>query len=156
MRYQAAPLPDTVSLSFHPRSAQFYPFVHVSIAASARSPTCVDGTKIRVAGINAREIEWDGARMEDAGCNEGAPCPSLDAVVARDKLVALLGHATGRGPYGRIYVAGPRLACATNGTSYDRIAAWCVSPATGDISCDMVKSGAAAQWDHFWRDHRCA
>jgi endonuclease YncB( thermonuclease family) len=116
---------------------------------------CADGTKVRVAGINAREIEWDGSRMEDAGCNDGAPCPSVDAVAARDKLVALLGHAVRSGSFGRVYVSGPALACASNGTSYDRIAAWCVSPASGDISCDMVKSGAAARWDHFWRDHRC-
>jgi hypothetical protein len=93
--------------------------------------------------------------MEDAGCNGNAPCPDLDAVAARDRLVALLGRATGRGPFGRIYVAGPLLTCAANGRSYDRVAAWCVSPVSGDISCDMVSSGAAAQWDKFWQGHAC-
>ena len=117
--------------------------------------TCSDMTRIRVAGINAREIGWDGRKNSDKGCNSGAPCPTVDAVAARDRLVALLGSPSGLDANGNMRLAGPALTCEPNGTTYNRIAAFCRSPISGNISCAMVASGAAAKWDRFWTGHRC-
>jgi endonuclease YncB( thermonuclease family) len=117
--------------------------------------TCMDMTRVRVAGINAREVEWDGKRMNDKGCNSNAPCPTVDAITARDRLVALLGKATETDSNGNVHVTGPALQCEANGTTYNRVAAFCRSPVSGDISCAMVASGAGAVWDRFWNQRRC-
>jgi endonuclease YncB( thermonuclease family) len=117
--------------------------------------TCSDMTRVRVAGINAREIGWDGRKNSDKGCNAGAPCPTVDAVAARDRLVALLGKPAGLDANGNMRVTGPVLTCQPNGTTYNRIAAFCRSPVSGDISCAMVASGAGAVWDRFWNNRRC-
>jgi endonuclease YncB( thermonuclease family) len=117
--------------------------------------TCSDRTRIRVAGINAREIGWDGAKNYDNGCNSSAPCPRLDAVAARDRLVSLIGKPQGLDANGNMRVTGPNLTCEPNGATYNRVAAFCTSPIGGDISCRMVASGAAARWDKFWLRRRC-
>ncbi|HEY1605045.1 MAG TPA: thermonuclease family protein [Allosphingosinicella sp.] len=116
---------------------------------------CTDGTRIRVAGINAREIAHEGAETHDNGCNPGAPCPQVDAVAAREKLVRLLGTPGAIDDYGNEHVSGPPLSCDPNGMSYDRIAAFCFTGSGTDISCAMVAGGAAATWPRYWKDHRC-
>jgi endonuclease YncB( thermonuclease family) len=117
--------------------------------------TCSDMTRVRVAGINAREIGWDGRRNTDNGCNAGAPCPTVDAVAARNRPVELLGKPAGLDSNGNMRVTGPVLTCQPNGTTYNRIAAFCRSPVSGDISCAMVASGAGAIWERFWNNRRC-
>jgi hypothetical protein len=109
---------------------------------------CAEGPRIRLAGIAAREM--------DGSCSPGHPCPAASAEAARDALAALLGRATGTAATGHILIKGPALACASEGSAGGtRTAAWCVSPARGDLSCAMVASGTVAKWDRYWRDHRC-
>lgn len=59
--------------------------------------TCADGTKVRVAAIATREIKRVGSRMVDNGCKDNHPCPTMDAVKARDVLVSKLGRPIGTG-----------------------------------------------------------
>jgi endonuclease YncB( thermonuclease family) len=117
--------------------------------------TCSDMTRVRVAGINAREIGWDGRKNIDQGCNNAAPCPTVDAVAARDRLVTLLGKPAGLDTNGNMRLAGPPLTCVPNGKTYNRVAAFCTTAAGVDVSCAMLASGAAAKWDKFWQGRRC-
>jgi endonuclease YncB( thermonuclease family) len=109
---------------------------------------CAEGPKIRLAGIAAREM--------DGSCSPGHPCPAADPLASRDHLAKLVGRVTGTANEGHLLVAGPALACTSNGSAGgSRTAAWCVSPAAGDLSCRMVKDGFAVRWDRYWKGHRC-
>lgn len=94
---------------------------------------CADGTRIRVAGIDAREL--------DGSCAPGHPCASAPpeaATAALDRLVD-----------------GETLSCEPNGTTYKRIAAFCRRPDGVDVSCAMLASGTVALWPRYWKGHRC-
>lgn len=109
---------------------------------------CAEGPRIRLSGIAAREM--------DGKCSRGHPCPAASAETARDHLVRLLGGAKGTASTGHIFVRGPTLRCTSTGPAGgNRTGAWCSAPAVGDLSCAMVKSGYAARWDRYWRNHRC-
>lgn len=109
---------------------------------------CQEGPKIRLAGIAAREI--------DGSCSVRHPCPDANAFEARDTLVKLVGKPTGIGPHGHVLVIGPPMQCTSEGPAGgSRTAAWCVSPKSGDLSCQMVALGMAARWDRYWKGHVC-
>lgn len=109
---------------------------------------CAEGPRIRLAGIAAREI--------DGTCRRSQPCPKASGVAARDRLVALLGGARGVTRDGHVRVTGPRLACRSEGPdAYGRTVAWCRAPKAGDLSCAMVRSGAALRWTRYGGDSVC-
>ncbi|MCK0127538.1 hypothetical protein MWU39_02575 [Erythrobacter sp. F6033] len=109
---------------------------------------CEEGPRIRLSGIAAREL--------DGSCSDGHPCPSASAQEARDALVSLVGAPTGLGQHGHILVRGPTMTCRSDGSAgRKRIAAWCVSPKGGDLSCAMVAGRWAAKWDRYWKGHSC-
>ncbi len=109
---------------------------------------CAEGPHVRLAGIAAREM--------DGTCRANQPCPDVDPIVSRDALARLIGQPIGKSPDGHILVRGPTMQCRSEGgASGNRTAAWCVSPVGGDISCAMVNSGWALQWDVYWRRHAC-
>lgn len=105
---------------------------------------CVEGPRIRLAGIAAREM--------DGTCRPGHPCPEATAIAARDALVGLIGRRTGVAPTGHILVQGEPLRCRSDGEAGgNRTAAWCASRQHGDLSAAMVRLGMAARWDRYWR-----
>ncbi|WP_252259505.1 thermonuclease family protein [Erythrobacter aurantius] len=109
---------------------------------------CEEGPRLRLAGIAARET--------DGTCKSNQPCPRATADQARDALVSLLGQPVGRTPQGHIRIKGPALSCRSTGSAGgNRTGAWCNSPVSGDISCQMVRSGTALKWDRYWLNHRC-
>lgn len=109
---------------------------------------CAEGPKIRIAGIAAREM--------DGTCKPNQPCPSVDAIDARDRLVNLFGGPRGTLPNGHIKVRAAAMTCVSEGSAGGaRTAAWCRSPAFGDLSCAVVREGGAVRWARYWRDHRC-
>ena len=109
---------------------------------------CAEGPKIRIAGVAAREI--------DESCRPAQPCPPVSGAEARDRLVRLLGGPRGKLPTGHIRVQAPAMTCLSEGNGKgDRTAAWCRSPAAGDLSCAVVAAGGAVRWPRYWRDHRC-
>jgi endonuclease YncB( thermonuclease family) len=113
---------------------------------------CADGRKIRLAGINTREL--------DGSCRKGHPCPTISGRLARRELVRLLGGARGttrhgRRRHGHIRV-NARLSCAVTGFSYGRVTAFCRTAQNIDLSCAMVASGHAAIWQRHWAGHRCS
>lgn len=94
---------------------------------------CADGTRVRIAGIAARE--------RDGSCSPGHPCPAASAESATAALDRLAS--------GRV------LSCQANGTTYGRIAAFCSLEDGTDVSCSMVATGTALVWPRYWRGHRC-
>jgi endonuclease YncB( thermonuclease family) len=94
---------------------------------------CADGVRVRVAGIDAREL--------DGSCAPGHPCasaPPEQATAALDRLID-----------------GQTLTCEPNGRTYNRVAAFCRRADGVDVSCAMLASGTVARWDRYWRGHRC-
>jgi endonuclease YncB( thermonuclease family) len=109
---------------------------------------CAEGPKIRIAGVAAREM--------DGSCRPNQPCPSVDPIDARDRLVRLLGGARGKLPEGHVLVRSATMTCLSDGSAGgSRTAAWCTAPATGDLSCAVVRAGGAVRWPRYWREHRC-
>lgn len=109
---------------------------------------CDEGPKIRIAGVAAREL--------DGSCRPHHPCPSAGGIEARDRLVRLLGGARGTLSTGHIKVRAPAMTCRSEGRGNgERTAAWCTSPAFGDLSCAVVRVGGAVPWPRYWRKHGC-
>jgi endonuclease YncB( thermonuclease family) len=109
---------------------------------------CAEGPKIRIAGVASREM--------DGSCSPGHPCPTVPAIVARDRLVRLLGGSKGTLPSGHVKVRAAPLTCVSDGSAGgSRTAAWCSSPVVGDLSCSVVRSGGALRWPRYWGKHRC-
>lgn len=109
---------------------------------------CAEGPRIRIAGIAAREI--------DGTCKPSQPCPAVSGVEARDRLVRIFGGARGKLATGHVTVRSATMTCFSEGSAGgSRTAAWCRSPAIGDLSCAAIKAGGAIRWQRYWRDHRC-
>ena len=109
---------------------------------------CAEGPKVRIAGVAAREI--------DGTCRPGQPCPSTSGTDARDNLVQLLGGPRGKLSEGHVKVRAAAMKCVSDGSAGgSRTAAWCTSPAVGDLSCSVVRAGGAMRWRRYWRDHQC-
>lgn len=109
---------------------------------------CAEGPKVRIAGVAAREM--------DGSCRAAQPCPNVGAVDARDRLVKLFGGPRGKRPEGHILVRSAPMTCVSDGSAGgSRTAAWCRSPAFGDLSCAVVRQGGAGRWQRYWRDHKC-
>lgn len=109
---------------------------------------CAEGPRVRLASISAREI--------NGSCRRGHPCPKASGTAARDYPVRLLGGGRGRSREGHTLVAGPQLRCFASGSTYDRTAALCGGPLTGELNCEMVRSGLALAWPGRGRPRICA
>ncbi len=109
---------------------------------------CAEGPKLRIAGVAAREM--------DGSCHSNQPCPSVGATDARDRLVRLLGGPKGTLLTGHVRVRSAPMQCLSDGSAgRSRTAAWCTSPAFGDLSCAVVRAGGAVRWPRYWRQHHC-
>jgi len=93
---------------------------------------CADGTRIRLAAINARELHG-------TPCPRNRPCPPMSGNAARSTLQRL--------------VAGRTIQCRKVGVSYHRVVADCTVDAR-NVSCAMVAAGAAAWWPEYARRYR--
>lgn len=103
---------------------------------------CAEGPRIRLAGINAREM--------DGSCRPGAPCVEASGEQAKVELVALLGGSRGTAREGHAIVAGPLLTCTSNGSAgRDRTGAWCDLPDGRSLNCEMMRTRTVARWPAF-------
>lgn len=91
--------------------------------------TIADGTRIRLQGIDANEL--------NGTCH--TTCAILSPTDARDNLADL--------------ALGRKITCEKTGTSYRRVTAWC-SVGGRDLSCEQVRIGAAVIWQKFDRGGR--
>lgn len=109
---------------------------------------CAEGPHVRLSGVAAREL--------NGTCSVGHPCPDADPVDARNALVQLIGKPNGQSREGHVLLRGPTMTCRSDGgAGGNRTAAFCVSPQSGDVSCNMVAGGWAAKWQKYWRGHKC-
>lgn len=92
---------------------------------------CVDGTRVRLHAVAARE--------RDESCSPGHPCPTASGAMA----AAVLGQLT----------AGQRLQCISTGASYGRLTAICRNETGTEINCAMVQSGTAVIWARYNSRH---
>lgn len=103
---------------------------------------CLEGPKVRLAGIAAREI--------DETCKPSHPCPTSSGREARDRLVGFLGGTRGRASTGHILVSAPPMQCMSNGSARGgRTGAWCNVKGLGDLSCAMIGTGVVLRWDRY-------
>lgn len=95
---------------------------------------CADGTRVRLQGIDANEL--------DGSCH--TVCAALSAGLARQSLESLALN--------RVAL------CHSTGRSHDRVTAWCdvtnAAGVSGDLSCEQVGRKAAIIWRKFDPDHR--
>lgn len=85
---------------------------------------CRDGTRVRLAAIDAPEV---------GECPRWKRCAPGNAEASRRALAGM--------------VLGRRISCAATGHSYDRVTAWC-SINGRDVSCTLFRGGwASRRWD---------
>ncbi len=100
---------------------------HVIAVADADTVRCADGTRIRLAGISARE--------RDGSCNSAPDCPTMRHAQAQPIAARLMLARTIR--------------FRVVGVSYGR--------PVGDnpaIRCALVRSGAVVPWVRYMRQYR--
>lgn len=112
---------------------------------------CADGTKIRVQGIGATEM--------DGTCRPNQPCVPGDPFEQRRRMVKVMGATISRETRspngGQLYFAKPiRLTIEPTGTSHKRVTAWVRLPDGRDYSCAAIRSGIAVRWDRYDRRGR--
>jgi len=90
---------------------------------------CADGTRVRLQGVDANEL--------DGSCHFS--CAAQSARWAQANLAEL--------------ALNKRADCISTGKSYRRVTAWCTVART-DLSCAQVSSGAAVVWARFDPDNR--
>src|SRR4028119_1713249 len=92
---------------------------------------CRDGTRVRLAAIDAPELH---------GCRSGRKCAPGDPVASRASLTRL--------------AAGRTLRCERTGVSYGRVTAWCKMHGRIDLSCEQFRRGQAVPLVHYERGRR--
>lgn len=92
----------------------------------AETDTSGKQVRVRLRGIEAREA--------DNTCRYENLCPDASGQEAREQLTRL---------------AVGRLECTSFGPSYNNVDASCRNPSGEDISCEMLRSGAAVRWPQY-------
>lgn len=104
------------------------PFLCLVVSVTdADTVRCADGTRVRLAAINARE--------SDGSCRRGMVCPIMPPARAKAIVSAM--------------VLGKRLTCIPRGKSWSRIVSDCRFQNGRRVSCDIAATGAAA-WEPTW------
>lgn len=94
--------------------------------------TCDSGVRVRLAGVNSRE-------MHGNPCPHNRPCPTMPAKQSRAVLAGM--------------IEGRTLACVKVGTSYRRVVATC-SIEGRDLGCALLAAGSVARWDRYWSEYK--
>lgn len=97
----------------------------------AETDTTGKQVRVRLRGIEAREA--------DNSCRYDNLCPEASGAEAKAQLSRL---------------AVGRLECTSFGPSYNNVDASCRNPSGQDISCEMLRSGAAVRWPQYDPDGR--
>lgn len=82
--------------------------------------------QVRIRGIEARD--------EDNVCRIASGCTEMSWEEGR----AVLRD-----------IARDRITCESYGLSYDRVDAFCLTPDGVDVSCELIRMGAAVRWPEF-------
>ena len=88
---------------------------------------CQDGTRLRVAGIEANELR--------GGCHVAA-CPEMPGLEARERMRAIVGR--------------QNLTYQPVGRTWGRVSAIVTLPDGRDLACEAIRAGVAVRWDRYW------
>ena len=105
---------------------------------------CAEGPRVRLDGIAAREM--------DGRCLPGHPCPDMEPLAARERLVGILAPARTQQLKSRhIALEGaPSLICTSSGSAKgNRTGAICETTANVDVGCALIRTGAALEWRRY-------
>lgn len=109
-----------------------FPCTVLSVADGDGPVTCAENdqngqqVQVRLRGIEARD--------DDGGCRIATGCTAMTWQEGRDVLTS---------------VAGARMTCLSFGASYERVDSFCTTPGGVDVSCELVRLGAAVRWPEF-------
>jgi len=112
-----------------PRAIDGDTFACGTAAPGIRGPE--ETRKVRLEAVNARELHGN-------RCSASAPCPPASAAQGKATLQALLNRE-------------PVTCTPTGQDRYGRTVARCRTPHAGDVSCALVRAGAAAEWRKYGR-----
>ncbi len=124
---------QTVDIS----TGRAFPCTVLSVADGDGPVTCAETdqngqqVQVRLRGIEARD--------EDGGCRMTSGCPEMNWEEGKAVLTS---------------VAGARMNCVSYGLSYERVDSFCTTPSGVDVSCELVRLGAAVRWPEFDPDGR--
>ena len=105
---------------------------------------CAEGPRVRLDGIAAREM--------DGRCRPGHPCPAMEPMAARARLVGILAPARTQHLKSRhIALEGAlSLTCKSSGSAKgNRTGAICRTVSNDDVSCAFIQAGAALEWRRY-------
>lgn len=95
---------------------------------------CADGTRIRIAGVQAPDYE------DTEPCRQHrAEYTCSNAAADRSRIIV------------ERLTINRTLTCQPLGQSYARVVASCKFADGRDLSCAILKAGAATRWDSYWR-----
>jgi endonuclease YncB( thermonuclease family) len=89
--------------------------------------------QVRMRGIEARD--------EDGSCRIATGCTDMTWQEGRAVLIR---------------IAGPRMNCTSYGKTYERVDSFCTTPEGVDVSCELIRMGAAVRWPQFDPEGRLA
>jgi endonuclease YncB( thermonuclease family) len=89
--------------------------------------------QVRMRGIEARD--------EDGVCRIASGCTDMTWEEGKAVLTR---------------IAGARIQCTSYGRSYERVDSFCATPAGIDVSCELIRMGAAVRWPEFDPEGRLA
>ena len=101
---------------------------------------CANGTKVRIAGVQAPDFESAEPCRRPAARRTAYVCD--DRTAARSQAI-VSGLVLNR-----------RLNCQPLGRSYRRVVARCTLPDGRSLSCAVIAAGAATRWARYWRQYR--
>lgn len=99
-----------------------------ALAIDGDTLACADGTRLRVAGIEANELHRPGCHLP--------VCPAMSGVEARERMQAI--------------VSGKTLTYQPVGKSWNRVSAIVTLPDGRDLACEAIRAGVAVRWDRYW------
>ncbi len=102
------------------------------------SPVAIDGDTFKCANLMHVRLPAIDAREKDGACHDPSACPGASWQAGKDELERLLK-------------LGP-VRCTPEGLSMGRVVARCGGGPRGarfDLSCQMVRSGTAAEWPKY-------
>jgi len=98
-----------------------------ALAIDGDTLACADGTRLRVAGIEANELHQPGCHLP--------ACPAMSGVEARERMQAI--------------VSGKTLTYQPVGKTWNRISARVTLPDGRDLACQAIRDGVAVRWEKF-------
>lgn len=98
-----------------------------ALAVDGDTIRCQDGTRIRIAGVEANEMR--------GGCHLPA-CPTMPGTVAKARMQAIVG--------------GQNVTYVARRRTWGRVEGSVQLPDGRDLACETLRIGITVRWEKFW------